>query len=329
MGKPKQDVVEDVIQRLDPYYPSKSWRVNRELSQLLIYLEAPGVVTKTLALLNSAQTQEEQIHYLFRLRTLKRGWTLAERRQYLEWFDRDWKQGVHAPEVLQWFTDAGREYDNGASFPKFMIRFRQDAIASLSDSERASLASWINRPALPLIKPGPARSFVRDWKMADLSPLLDRVSSGRDYDKGKEAFSAAQCIACHRFGNEGGSTGPDLTAVTSRFTRHDIAESIVDPSKVVSEQYQNVTVFRKDGDDVTGRLVEENDQKLVIVPNALLPDRLEIKKSEVKSVAPSKVSPMPDGLLNTLKQDEVLDLLAYIESGGKRDHAAFGKPQSQ
>src|ERR1019366_5039949 len=127
MGKPNPELAEAVLHRLDGLYPAKTWPLNRELSQILIYLEAPNVVARTLSLMNSAQTQEQQIHYLFHLRTLKTGWTLAQRRQYLDWFDRDWRQGHHTPMELQWFADAGREYDNGASFPKFMAHFRQDA----------------------------------------------------------------------------------------------------------------------------------------------------------------------------------------------------------
>jgi putative heme-binding domain-containing protein len=101
---------------------------------------------------------------------------------------------------------------------------------------------------------------------------------------------------------------------------------MTEPSKVVSEQYQNVTVTKKDGDDVTGRLVEETDSKLVLVPNQLTGDKVEIRKSDVQSRAASKFSPMPEGLINILTKEEILDLLAYMESAGKREHAAFAKP---
>jgi putative heme-binding domain-containing protein len=326
MGRPDSHTADEIAEHLNSAYPAKSWPLNHEISQLVIYLAEPEVVSKTLALLDSAPTQEQQVHYIFHLRTLKTVWTLAQRRHYFEWFDRDWKQGQHTPEELQWFADAGRDYDNGASFPKFMEHFRKDAIASLNPDERVALASIINRQALPLAKAGTApRAFVKEWAMDDLLPHLEQVSTGRSFDKGKEAFAAAQCSACHRFGSEGGSVGPDLTAITSRFSRRDILESILLPSKVVSEQYQNMTVIKKDGDDITGRIVEDTDQKLVIVTNPLTQDRVEVRKSEVRSVAPSKVSPMPDGSLNTFSRDEILDLLAYVESGGKRESIASGK----
>ena len=58
-----------------------------------------------------------------------------------------------------------------------------------------------------------------------------------------EAYEAAQCVLCHKFGNDGGAVGPDLTAVSSRFNRHDILESIIEPSKVVSEQFVYVEPY--------------------------------------------------------------------------------------
>ena len=162
--------------------------------------------------------------------------------------------------------------------------------------------------------------------MDDLLPALDQISKGRNFERGREAFVAALCLACHRFGNEGGAVGPDVTAVSSRFTRLDLLSSIFEPSKVVSEQYQNTTVTKKNGDDVTGRLVEETPDKLVLVIDPLVPDaRTEVKKSDVQKRAASKVSPMPEGLVNILTKEEILDLLAYIESGGKKEHAVFSQ----
>jgi putative heme-binding domain-containing protein len=326
MGRPDSGLANDIVQAVEPYCPAKTWPLNHELSQILIYLQAPSAAEKTLALLDSAATQEEQLYYLFQLRTLKAGWTLQERRHYFEAFDRDWKHGRHTDQVLSWFTDAGRGYDNGASFPKFLAFFRKDAIASLTEQERTALVSFITRPALPLVQANIApRAFVKEWSVEDLLPVLDQVSQGRDLQKGQKAFAAAQCVACHQFGGDGGAVGPDLTAVTSRFSRRDILESMVQPSKVVSEQYQNMTIFKKDGDDVTGRVVEDTPDKLVVVINPLTQDKVQVRKSDIRDQAPSKISPMPEGLLNTFSKDEILDLLAYIESAGKEQHAAAGK----
>jgi len=349
MGRPATEIAQKVVERLDRLYPANSEPLNRELSQLLIYLEAPGVVKKTMKLLADAKTQEEQIHYVFHLRNLKTGWTTDDRKQYFAWFQQGekvqgkgaypggqgafvskdpTKQKQHSAETIQWFADVGRPYGDGASFPKFIANIVKDAKASLSPQEASELepllASISSVPDAPRRAPKP-RKLVKEWTMADFLPALDQVSRNRSFNKGKEAFVAAQCLACHRFGNEGGSTGPDITAVSSRFTRADILSSIIEPSKVISDQYQNITVTLKNGDDVTGRLLEETPEKLVMLLDPLTNAKTEVKRSDVAKRAPSKTSPMPEGLVNILSKDEMLDLLAYIESGGKQSAAAFSK----
>ena len=117
--------------------------------------------------------------------------------------------------------------------------------------------------------------------------------------------------------------GPELTAASSKYSRRDILESILEPSKVISEQFQNITIIKKDGDDVSGRLVDEDGKRIVIQPSPLNPERVEIKKGDIAERRVSKVSPMPEGLANQLTENEILDLLAYIESAGKEKAANF------
>lgn len=348
-GHPDAEMTKFAIEKLDQHYPAKSERLNRELCELLIYLQAPDVVEKTLALADAAPTQEEQIHYIFHLRKLTNGWTMDQRAHYFAWYNAhppsgdgeptDWngqtyypgcktneEGAAHSPEVLKWFSDADREYGDGSSFPKFMANFKKDALATLNETERKELdsitAERTNRaPALT----GMNRKFVKEWTMEDLEPLLDQAGHGRNFANGKKAFTEAQCILCHRFGNRGGAVGPELTAVSSRFGRRDILESIILPSKVVSDQYFNAIIETKDGDDVVGRIAEEDDKKVVVITNPLTDTKTEVLKSNIAKRETSKLSPMPEGLVNTFTQDEILDLLAYLESGGKKNLPAFKK----
>src|SRR5205823_10024583 len=94
----------------------------------------------------------------------------------------------------------------------------------------------------------PARQFVRNWQMQDLLPVIDRATHGRDFVRGKAAFAAVQCTKCHKFGDEGGGAGPDLTGVGSRFQPVDVLESILLPSKVISDQYQTTELVKTDKD---------------------------------------------------------------------------------
>jgi putative heme-binding domain-containing protein len=329
-GKPAPEAMAQLVAELDPAYPAKSYALNRELSQVLLALEAPNAVAKTMKLLDSSPVQEEQVGYVVALRTIQKGWTPELRKTYFEWFAKlDLKaEHAHPDFVTRWFEEAGRPYADGSSFPKFIASFHADAQKTLSPAEKNELAAVLEAYVPPGAKPKKltkVRPLVKEWTMADLLPTLDEVGRGRDFKRGKLAYEDAQCLACHRFGNEGGSTGPDLTAVSSRFQLRDILESIIEPSKVISEQYANTTLRLTSGDVIEGRIVQELDDKYVVQPNPLEPAKVEVKKAEVKSKSLSKVSPMPEGLVNTFTKEEILDMMAYVESGGRKDHPDFAK----
>jgi putative heme-binding domain-containing protein len=277
-----------------------------------------------MALLTTAGTLEEQIHYLLCLRNVKQNWTIEDRKAYFGWFQRDRSLDKHPVETVKWFAEAGRAYGDGASFKNFMDHIRKDALVSLTESERTQIAALLDAPKIVLKVPTD-RKFVKEWKVSELLPSLESVGAGRSFERGKKAFEDAQCLACHRFGNEGGAAGPDLTAVSSRFTRRDVLESIIEPSKIISDQYQNILVTKRNGDEVTGRVVEESAQTLVLLLNPLTNEKVEVRKRDVRSREPSKISPMPEGLVNICSKEDILDLLAYIEAGGQQAHAAFKK----
>jgi putative heme-binding domain-containing protein len=315
-----------IIAELDAQYPNKSERLNRELSQLLISLQAPRVAEKSLKLMANAKTQEDQLHYLFHLRTLPIGnWTLDQRKEYFLYYLKDRKKLPHPEELSRWFGDVGLRVTDGVSFNKYLNNFFKEATANLSDDERKLLAfglEIIDKASMASydVKPRPV---VKEWKMADVQPMLAKVDRGRNFDKGREAYLVGQCIKCHRFGTEGGAVGPDLNAVSNRFSRRDILESILEPSKVISEQYINEVITTKAGKTVVGRVMDDTPEKLVVQPNPLSPEMVTVKKSDLDSREPSKVSPMPEHLVDGLTADEILDLIAYLESGGRKDYRSF------
>jgi putative heme-binding domain-containing protein len=327
-GRPSQEMTALAIEKLNAVYPAPTEAMNRELSQLLIYLGAPDVISKTLALFDKAPTIEEQAHYIFHLRNLKSGWTMEQRKKYFEWFTKarvSGKPALHSPALVQWFREVERDYSDGASYPKFLVNIRKDALATLTSAERTALQPVIEENLnTPPWKPTMERKFVKEWTVGDLERRLGEVASGRDFRRGRNAFNDAQCILCHRFGNEGGSVGPELTGAFSKYSRRDILESLIEPSKVVSDQYQNSNIFKKDGDDVSGRIIDENAERIIVLPNMLAPETtVEVRTADIARREPSKVSAMPSGGLNNFTAEEILDLLAYLESVGKPNAANF------
>ena len=304
MGRPSD--ADHIATTLSRFYPATSENINRELCQLLVYLGDPNVLEKTLNLLGHAPTQQEQMYYAFVLRNVTNGWTFEQRQTYFAWFNK-----------------ALVEYKGGNSFEKYLNNTRNEAAEKLSPAERTEFASIIDpKPQSPAVAL-PKRQFVREWKLGDFASDLASVGKGRSFAKGREAFAAAQCILCHRVGTDGGSVGPDLTGVSGRFNRHDLLDNILSPSKIISDRYQSFTIVKKNEEEFSGYVVEETADKVVIMFDPLNGTTAEVKKSDIQTRSISKLSPMPEGLLNVLTKEEILDLIAYIESDGKATGAAF------
>jgi putative heme-binding domain-containing protein len=217
---------------------------------------------------------------------------------------------------FEWFVNAKQNYKGGASFQKFLVSIARDAANTLAPPERIALADLLDSQTTVAKKAPPTvRGFVRMWKLNDLLSLADAGKG--NVARGKKFFEEAQCLACHRFGSEGGAVGPDLTGAAARFNRRDMLEAIVDPSKTVSDQYRNVTLSTKQGKQFTGRVLDQNAKMVVLAENPLTSDRTEIATADIVRREESPVSTMPEGLLSLFSKEEIIDLLTYLESGVK------------
>lgn len=314
-GRPSGEVAAKLVAKYDAILPSPSRDLNVEVGNILVYLQAPSAAAKLVALLDAAPTQEEQMEYGRELRVLKAGWTPELRQRYFTWFSR-----------------AGL-FKGGPSLGGFLKMMKADAVASLSDAERAELKPYID--LAPQTKGAPAaavsaanlppRAFVKDWKLDEILPIVDeRLQSKRDFDRGRALFAAAACSACHRYNEEGGAVGPDLTGVGGRFSARDLLESIILPSKVISDQYGAVTIATSDGKVITGRIMNLHGDNITINTNMLDPSaQVNVNVNKIEENVPATVSMMPEGLLSTLREDEVADLVAYLLSRGDRSARMF------
>ncbi len=300
--------VESMIRaKLLPLFPSRSDPVNRQLAALLIRLGAADAVPRTMKLMEAASDQHEQFHYLFHLRDARNGWTDELRERYFIAL----RQGAN--------------YRGGRGLPGFLKQVREDALAAVPNPEArkryAALGEAGKESKLNYAELIAGRKFVKEWKLGDFDNDLNFSRASRDLKSGKKMYSAGGCVLCHQLGGTGRVFGPDLSNVSGRFSRRDVLESILAPSKVVSEKYRNVTIETTDGEAHTGQIVMEGDYRksnLKLVTNPFEPDQaLEIPKIKIAGKRESEVSAMPEGLLNTLSREEILDLLAFIEAGGR------------
>ncbi|MDH4476951.1 MAG: DUF1080 domain-containing protein [Verrucomicrobiaceae bacterium] len=339
-GLPDGDPLTKTISRLDALFPAKTNDLNRELSRTLAALGSSEVIAETIQLMRTAKDDpvswlsvermarndrygpnflrsgdarpnQQQIAYAYGLRFAKNGWTPELRREFFAWFA---KTGP-------WL--------GGNQFRGFIDTIRNDALASVPDAEERKKLAVLATPKFIATKPeaikppkGPGKAYTVD----EVTALAKQVQSGRNFDRGRELFIAAACQACHRLGNEGGGVGPDLTAAGNRYTLRDLVENIVDPSKVISDQYESNILTLKNGSTVIGRITADEGGILQVATNPAAPGQTtDVRHDTIQSRQVSPTSLMPPGLINAMNPDELADLLAYILSGGDKRGKMFKK----
>ena len=202
--------------------------------------------------------------------------------------------------------------------------FRQNVAESLSDQERAALEKVIeDRQDARVAGLESSRRFVHNWQVADLLPLLNRVESGRSHESGKSAYQDTGCAKCHRFGDQGVNTGPDITTVGNRFDARYLLESLLIPSKVIPDRYVNELIEMENGVIHTGRVVYDDGKLLRIRKDPFTQTVTEVAVNKIEGRRRLDTSEMPEGLLNILTEEEILDLIAYLSAGGNPDDRAF------
>lgn len=160
------------------------------------------------------------------------------------------------------------------------------------------------------------RSFVKDWTLADLEPLLtEGWDAERSVENGRALFHEVGCIRCHTVHDEGAAEGPNLTAIREKYQDAELLRHVVDPSHTILEEYAFEGFELDTGRMLSGRVDREDDENLYLVTALLNPDEItEIPKAAVVDRWTSPLSPMPNGLLVTLESEEILDLLSYLQN---------------
>ena len=314
-GQPDEAGVAALSRYYDAAYPAADFELNWLLTETLGFLQSPTLAAKAMGLVAAAGSQEPEMELMRSLRLLKAGWTPALREQQLRWFVR------------------AASYRGGSSFTKFIEFIRNDSLTTFTPEETTRHAELIATAKNPPVKSAYenvgaifAGRTPTAWTLDELATAAETGLKGRDFETGRKMFGAAACFACHRYGNAGGMNGPDLTGAGGRYSPRDLLDQIIHPSKEINEQFAPVVVTRQDGSTVSGVIVNLNGDTVQINTDLSDPDqRVGVDRKQVRSIEVSKVSPMPPMLLNMLTKEEVLDLVAFVLSGGDKEHRFFKK----
>ena len=186
-------------------------------------------------------------------------------------------------------------------------------------------ASQLDIPFNDLPKGGAAIwafALDRQWQVEDLAGSLTKVDQSRSMENGRRLFTSASCKSCHALDNTSSRTafGPSLRDTRSRIqsgelSRLELLTEILDPSQVVHNKYRTQTILTDSGETHSGIVVHEDDELVRIVSNPQSRESTrEVPRDEIEQRTNSPVSLMPQNLLNTMTEEDILDLLAFIES---------------
>lgn len=326
--------------KLAKAFPSTHDHLNQELAKLLVYLEKKGVQEDILDLMDVKASEKEDGIYIgenITARSEQYGPDIENMLKnfpptqnvsyanYLSQAEKHWEE-ESLNRYFSWFYDATAK-SGGMSYRGFIDKIRLGILEKLDEKQKASLGdlakSWdsgVDLSNLPQPE-GPGK----DYNKQEVGRLIgDRSPLKPNYAQGEKMYEAALCAACHQMNGKGGNIGPDLTQAYTRFNNWSLLDAIFSPSQEVSDQYASTILTLHDGSKVIGRLMDETADSISVGISIYDPSLLKtVSLSEVSRREKSAISPMPPGLLSRLNEQEIVDLIGYIQSGGKAEHEIY------
>jgi putative heme-binding domain-containing protein len=156
------------------------------------------------------------------------------------------------------------------------------------------------------------------WKLTPelTAQLVAEVPSKGDPARGEAIYRMAnmQCLKCHSVGGAGGLVGPDLVSIGATAQLDYLIESLITPASKVKENYHSKLVLDDTGRVYTGIPIRDTKEQLVLRDAE---DKLvTLAKDSIEQIKDGR-SLMPDGLVDTLTRQELVDLVSFLSQLGK------------
>lgn len=136
---------------------------------------------------------------------------------------------------------------------------------------------------------------------------------GGNRERGRNIFfwnSAAQCVRCHAIRDQGGLVGPSLTNIGNQLTREQILQALIEPSARLAPGFGMVKLTLKDGQQVSGTLLSEDGEELILKTSQAEPLEVPVGRIEKRENYPSSMPPVG----KTLSKSEIRDMIEFLSS---------------
>ncbi|MCX6836914.1 MAG: c-type cytochrome [Verrucomicrobia bacterium] len=182
--------------------------------------------------------------------------------------------------------------------------------ATIRDEARRGLRFTEHDKSFTMSTARPAFDDTAAWLK-----MLEAVPGTADVEAGRRLFfhpKVALCASCHRQSGRGNVVGPDLTLIAQQGDRTAILRSILEPHREVAPQFYPSLVKLKDGTEFTGILLRSSSSEVF---RDLTGKERSFPEADVISRTEIKMSLMPPGLVMSLTDAELRDLLAFLMAG--------------
>ncbi|MCA9246661.1 MAG: c-type cytochrome [Planctomycetales bacterium] len=208
-------------------------------------------------------------------------------------------------------TDPG-EYPYVCTFPNHWFRM-YGVMVVVPD-----LAEWEANPTKPTDPLGLTREIVKNWTIDDFGDDVLASPPPRDLIAGQGFFLEAGCNKCHKIAGQGGVVGPDLSEVFKRHKgqRRSVLTEMLDPSKVIGEDFVVHSIITLDGLVLTGLIKAQDADSISLMTNPDSCEVVKVARDDIDEMIKTNTSMMPKALLDRFTQGEILQIVAYLEAGG-------------
>jgi putative heme-binding domain-containing protein len=309
-------------------FPSQDERINRQLALMLGYAGQAAAIPKILAAIpKTNENQELQLHYLYALRMIKQGWTANDKMQLAEVLGRasKWRGGAQFINFVGQFFDSVSDL-YATDDEKTLLYAKAPDFSPLTPTELAEIqarqAAAAGRggrgggggggrggTAAPLAARTAGRVLSRQEMFEETVYQPQQVL---DVDAGRKAFEA-NCASCHKFGSVGtdhGVASLNLSASPLRSSKAALLEAVFFPNRTVASEHETTTIETTDGKKINALVLKESGATVSILASD--GTATDLPKAQIKSRTKAKTSIMPDSLADTINQNTMRNLAAFL-----------------
>ena len=163
-----------------------------------------------------------------------------------------------------------------------------------------------------LTRAGSLQAVTVDLSKADRAALLSDAEKLGDFKRGAALYNrpALACVSCHAIKGKGGQLGPELGNLATHMVPEGILESLLKPSRQIKQGYESVVITLKNKEIRVGTL--QRKTKSAVLLRDASGKITSVPSDQIATLDSSAVSIMPPRLTNSLRRDELLDLLHYL-----------------